>query len=92
MTLHYTAHPSGSTVKFNYARKENTMSKRWIPEADMRALHAAGVTQSAIMQHYGFQQTEAIRRYERKLGLPPRKPGGRPLGTPSVEEVLNARK
>ena len=68
------------------------MPKRKIPEADMRALYAAGVTHTDIMQHYGLRQSETIRRYERKLGLPPRAPGRRWLGSPSVEDALRAYK
>ena len=62
---------------------------RKIPDEDLRKLHAAGVTKPDIMRYYGVRQPETIRQHERAIGLPPRKPGCRPLGTPSVEDVLN---
>lgn len=62
-----------------------------LPDEDLIKLHAAGVTKPDIAQYYGLSRLEGIRKRERKLGLAPRPPGCRPLGTPSVEDVLNDR-
>ena len=40
------------------------------------------------MRHFGYNHAESIRLRERKLGLPPRKPGGGPRRI-TVGEVLN---
>lgn len=62
-----------------------------ITDEELRKLHAAGVTKPDIMAYYNIKNAETIRLRERAIGLPPRKPGCRPLGTPSVEDVLNGR-
>jgi hypothetical protein len=62
-----------------------------ITDDELRKLHAAGVTKPDIMRHYNIKNAETIRLRERAIGLPPRKPGCRPLGTPSVEDALNDR-
>ena len=59
-----------------------------ISDEDLRKLHAADVKNSDIMRYYDVKHPDTIRVRQRDMGLPPRRPGGRPLGTPSVEEVL----
>lgn len=59
-----------------------------LTNGDLRKLHEAGVTKTEILRHYKMVSAENLRQRERRIGLPPRRPGARPLGTPSVAEVL----
>ena len=60
-----------------------------VSDEDLIKLHAAGVSQPAIAAHYGLRHVEPVRVRERKLGLAPRKPGGGPKLSPTVEDVLH---
>jgi len=61
-----------------------------VSDADLVRLHKARVPIREIMRHFGYNHAESIRLRERKLGLPPRKPGGGPRRI-TVEEALNGR-
>lgn len=60
-----------------------------VSDDDLVKLYAAKVPVKAIMRHFGYNHAESIRLRERKLGLPPRPPGGGVRQHPPIEEVLN---
>lgn len=47
-------------------------------DADLLKMREANVPYREIMRRFGYTTSEQIRIRERRLGLPPRKPGGGP--------------
>ena len=58
-----------------------------VSDEDLRKLHAAGIAQSAIAEHFGYRCVDFIRHRERRIGLPPRTANGRPKG-PSRYDIV----